>query len=74
MLDPYPYADYESTLRTKATQDLLLQADREQIILLENRAKALPLSKSIGSVALIGPSAGVVQVRSPLSSHISFST
>lgn len=33
--------------------------DREAIVLLENRANTLPLAKS-GSIALIGPSAGVV--------------
>lgn len=33
--------------------------DREAIVLLENRGNTLPLKKG-GSVALIGPSAGVV--------------
>lgn len=59
--DPYPYDDYETTLRTKATQDLLHQMDQEALILLENRNSVLPLSpKSTSSVALIGPHAGHV--------------
>ncbi|KAI0751981.1 glycoside hydrolase family 3 protein [Irpex lacteus] len=55
--NPYPYADYESTLRTSKTRELLHQMEQETIILLENRNNVLPLSKSIGSVAVIGPQA-----------------
>ncbi|KAF7792066.1 hypothetical protein EIP86_003094 [Pleurotus ostreatoroseus] len=53
--NPYPYDDYETTLRTAKTRSLLHQMERETIVLLENRNQVLPLSKSIGSVALIGP-------------------
>ncbi|KAF9447325.1 glycoside hydrolase family 3 protein [Macrolepiota fuliginosa MF-IS2] len=53
--NPYPYADYLSTLRTPASQAVLQRADRETIVLLENKNNVLPLSKSIGSIALIGP-------------------
>ncbi|THH02237.1 hypothetical protein EW026_g637 [Hermanssonia centrifuga] len=53
--NPYPYADYESTLRTSQTRTLLHQMEQETIVLLENHNKVLPLSTSIGSVALIGP-------------------
>ncbi|PCH41771.1 glycoside hydrolase family 3 protein [Wolfiporia cocos MD-104 SS10] len=53
--NPYPYPDYVSTLRTPETRALLHQMEQEQIILLENRNATLPLSKNIGSIALIGP-------------------
>ncbi|KAI0051485.1 glycoside hydrolase family 3 protein [Auriscalpium vulgare] len=53
---PYPYEDYQSTLRTPATRALLHQMEQEAIVLLENRQNTLPLNPStIGSVALIGP-------------------
>ncbi|KAI0092684.1 glycoside hydrolase superfamily [Irpex rosettiformis] len=55
--NPYPYADYESTLRTSKTRSLLHQMEQETIVLLENRNNVLPLSKTIGSVAVIGPQA-----------------
>ncbi|GAB1517285.1 hypothetical protein RhiTH_000331 [Rhizoctonia solani] len=59
--NPYPYANYTGHVRTKETLDLLLQVERESIVLLENHNNILPLSKtSIKSVALIGPSAGQV--------------
>ncbi|KAI0640646.1 glycoside hydrolase superfamily [Trametes meyenii] len=53
--NPYPYDDYLSTLRTQETRDLLHTMEREAIVLLENRQNTLPLSKSIESLALIGP-------------------
>ncbi|KXN88324.1 Periplasmic beta-glucosidase [Leucoagaricus sp. SymC.cos] len=53
--NPYPYADYLASLRTPASQAVLQRADRETIILLENKNNVLPLSKDIGSIALIGP-------------------
>ncbi|TBU22737.1 glycoside hydrolase [Dichomitus squalens] len=53
--NPYPYEDYLSTLRTPETRELLHSMEQETIILLENRNNTLPLSKSINSVALIGP-------------------
>ncbi|GJE97260.1 glycoside hydrolase family 3 protein [Phanerochaete sordida] len=53
--NPYPYDDYLETLRTSQTKELLHQMERETIVLLENRNNVLPLSKDIGSVALIGP-------------------
>ncbi|ELU43962.1 beta-glucosidase, putative [Rhizoctonia solani AG-1 IA] len=57
--NPYPYANYTGHVRTKETLDLLLQVERESIVLLENHNNILPLSKtSIKSVALIGPSLG----------------
>ncbi|KAH9887635.1 glycoside hydrolase superfamily [Cubamyces lactineus] len=53
--NPYPYDDYLSTLRTPETRELLHTMERETIVLLENKQNTLPLSKSINSVALIGP-------------------
>lgn len=47
-------------IRTADTEEALLTMERETIVLLENRNNILPLSKSIGSVALIGPSADKV--------------
>lgn len=61
-IDPYPYKDYKSKIRTPATLQLLKQMDEDQIILLKNEGNTLPLSKSISSVAVIGPSAGQVLV------------
>ncbi|KAG6820323.1 hypothetical protein H0H93_002172 [Arthromyces matolae] len=55
--NPYPYDDYLSTLRTPQSRNVLHNADSESIVLLENRGNVLPLSKTIGSVALIGPQA-----------------
>lgn len=61
--NPYPYADLDSQLRTKETLDLLLDVERQSIVLLENHNNTLPLSKTgTKSVALIGPSAGQVIV------------
>ena len=65
MLDPYPYDDYLSTLRTPETRELLHTMERETIVLLENKQNTLPLSKSINSVALIGPQVDRVSVRLP---------
>ncbi|KZT23228.1 glycoside hydrolase family 3 protein [Neolentinus lepideus HHB14362 ss-1] len=53
--NPYPYPDYLSTLRMPSTRTLLHQMEQEAIVLLENRNNTLPLSTSIGSIALIGP-------------------
>ncbi|KAK0200569.1 glycoside hydrolase superfamily [Desarmillaria ectypa] len=58
--NPYPYDDYTSTIRTSGARDVLHQSELESIVLLENRDNVLPLSTDIGSVALIGPQAGVV--------------
>lgn len=61
-VDPYPYPDYNATLRTSQTRSLLHDMERETIVLLENRKNTLPLSKSIGSLAVIGPQADRVSV------------
>ena len=54
--DPYPYSDYNATLRTEATRNILHQMEQEAIVLLENRNGTLPLSTSNDlKVAVIGP-------------------
>ncbi|KAJ7124473.1 glycoside hydrolase family 3 protein [Mycena epipterygia] len=53
--NPYPYADYLSTLRTAASRTILHEIESESIVLLENRGNTLPVSKSVKSIALIGP-------------------
>ncbi|EIM85301.1 glycoside hydrolase family 3 protein [Stereum hirsutum FP-91666 SS1] len=53
--NPYPYADYNATLRTSSTRALLHQMEQESIVLLENHDNVLPLSTGLSSVALIGP-------------------
>ncbi|KAG6815763.1 hypothetical protein H0H87_011547 [Tephrocybe sp. NHM501043] len=58
--NPYPYTDYLSMIRTPESKEVLHAADAESIVLLENRANTLPLSTSIGSVALLGPHANRV--------------
>lgn len=66
LLDPYPYADYNRTLRTQATREILHQMEREAIVLLENRDQTLPLSPSDTSkVAIIGPQSNRVSVCHP---------
>ncbi|KAF8525691.1 glycoside hydrolase [Gautieria morchelliformis] len=52
--NPYPYEDWRSFLRTNETRSLLHTMERETIVLLQNQ-NVLPLKKSGGSVALIGP-------------------
>jgi len=62
-LDPYPYEDYKSMIRTPASREVLHEAETESIVLLENRKNTLPLKKNIGSIALVGPQANRVSVR-----------
>ncbi len=55
-----PYVDPDEAVRvnhTRENQDLALQAAREGIVLLRNEQNLLPLSKSIRSIAVIGPNA-----------------
>ena len=60
--DPYPYEDWRSFLRTNETRALLHDMERETIILLQNNNNVLPLKKTSGSVALIGPQVDRVSV------------
>ncbi|THU91701.1 glycoside hydrolase [Dendrothele bispora CBS 962.96] len=58
--NPYPYPDYLESIRTPKSKEVLHTADVESIVLLENHNNLLPLSKDIGSIALIGPQVGRV--------------
>ena len=51
-------------------QQLCLEAGRKSLVLLKNKDQILPLSKSINSVALIGPSAAVAQIDGRGSSYV----
>lgn len=47
----------EQIVHCKEHQEVALEAARQSLVLLKNEKNALPLSKSIGSVAVIGPNA-----------------
>lgn len=54
-----PYTDeerYKSVIRSNAHRILSYEAARQSIVLLQNKNDLLPLSKTISSIALIGPS------------------
>lgn len=56
MLDNYPRGDL-SVANSLAHREISLEGARKSIILLKNSDKILPVSKSIGKIALIGPNA-----------------
>ncbi|SFW83221.1 glycoside hydrolase family 3 N-terminal domain-containing protein [Chitinophaga sancti] len=56
-----PYRGDANQVHTAAAQALSLQAALESIVLLKNDAHTLPLSKSLKSVAVIGPNAKEVE-------------
>ena len=59
-----PYVAVESAplvFDTPAQRELARQIARESIVLLKNDAGLLPLSRSIGSIAVIGPNADVTR-------------
>ncbi|KDR71141.1 hypothetical protein GALMADRAFT_808036 [Galerina marginata CBS 339.88] len=58
--NPYPYPDYQSLIRTPASRVVLMQAESESIVLLENRQNTLPLKKTANSIAILGPQANRV--------------
>ncbi len=47
----------ERVVHSSNHQELALQAARESIVLLRNKGNLLPLSKDVGSIAVIGPNA-----------------
>ncbi len=47
----------ERVVHNAGHQELALQAARESIVLLKNEGNLLPLSKDVGSIAVIGPNA-----------------
>lgn len=59
MFDPDEMVEYAqipySVVDSKEHQALALEATQESIVLLKNEADTLPLSKDIGSIAVIGP-------------------
>jgi beta-glucosidase len=61
MFDPPPAVPFSQipydVINSEAHQALALQAARESIVLLKNENNFLPLSKEIGSIAVIGPNA-----------------
>lgn len=57
-----PYSQPETPCRTPESVALARQAANESIVLLKNEENLLPLSDTIGSVALIGPNADNVQL------------
>ncbi len=56
----YTQIPYE-VVRSKKHQELALQASRESLVLLKNEGNALPLSKNLQSIAVIGPNADTRQ-------------
>lgn len=56
-----PYRGDASQVHTSQSQALSLQAALESIVLLKNEGHTLPLSKSLKSVAVIGPNATEVE-------------
>src|SRR6267143_111119 len=61
----HPYVSAAEAERINDTQDqraLALRAARESIVLLKNENNALPLSKNLKSIAVIGPTADVVRL------------
>jgi beta-glucosidase len=67
LADPeeFPYDDIgEEVIESEKHQKLALEAAREAIILLKNEDDALPLSRDINSIAVIGPNADKCQLGS----------
>lgn len=58
---PYAQIPYE-VVNCPAHQALALEAARESVVLLKNDGGLLPLSREIGSLAVIGPNADFVEV------------
>ena len=58
--DPYPHP--ETPRRTAESIALARRAGQESVTLLKNENRLLPLSDSIGSIAIIGPNADSVQL------------
>jgi beta-glucosidase len=69
MLDYQPPGNPDDVNST-AHQQLCLEAGRKSLVLLKNKDQILPLSKSINSVALIGPSAATLQIDGSGSAYV----
>lgn len=61
--DPYPGDDRrpEEVVHSAAHQEVSMRAALESIVLLKNEKELLPLSKSLGKIAVIGPNAKEVK-------------
>ncbi len=66
MFDPPETVPYTAipieVLNSPGHQELALQVARESIVLLKNEDDLLPLSKDVGSIAVIGPNANDLQI------------
>ena len=66
MFDPaesLPWAKIPaSTISNEKNNDLATQAARESMVLLENKDNVLPLSKSIKTIAIVGPNADDIEL------------
>ena len=63
----HPYTDethYRDVIRCDAHKELSFRAAKESMVLLQNKENILPLSKNIGSIAVIGPSSGTQRIGS----------
>ena len=69
MLDYQPPGDINDVNSTDH-QQLCLEAGRKSLVLLKNQNKILPISKSVKSIALIGPSAAIAQIDGSGSSYV----
>ncbi|KAL4892376.1 glycoside hydrolase superfamily [Aspergillus ambiguus] len=61
--DPFPAAapeDWPNLIHTDKSLEVAKQLDLESIVLLENHNNVLPLNKTIGSIAVVGPFADTV--------------
>lgn len=70
MLDYYPPGD-QADVNSQEHQQLSLEAGRRCIVLLKNQNNILPLSKTLNTVALVGPSAAVAQLDGTGSAYVS---
>ncbi len=69
MLDYQPLGN-SSDVNSTAHQQLCLEAGHKSLVLLKNQNQILPLSKTVNTVALIGPSAAVLQIDGRGSSYV----
>lgn len=70
MMDNYPQGD-PSDVNSPAHQLLSLEAGKKGLVLLKNQENILPLNKnSIGTIAVLGPNAAVMQIDGAGSSYV----
>jgi beta-glucosidase len=59
---PWSHLEVEEVVDSPAHRELALEAARESMVLLKNEAATLPLSKELGTIAVIGANANDVRV------------